>query len=845
MQPPAPFINGLGLPIYSSEVGEDKAVPLIKLQKKSFVIEKEAVDLLRQIDKPIAFLCVCGKYRTGKSYLLNKVLLGATEGFSVGSTINACTKGLWLWKRPFKYVTEEKEEIVVFIVDTEGLGAIDEDENHDTKVVLLGLLLSSLMLYNSMGSIDENALNSLSLVVNISKNLQANNKGEKLDDDEFAKNFPSFFWVLRDFSLQLKDPQGNPITPKQYLENALSLQKGGSEAVENKNKVRRLLKHFFSDRDCATLVRPTENEGDLQNLIKLPDDKLRKEFVDQLNAIKAKIKKKLKAKVVNGKKVNGPMLADLCVAYTDAINGGQVPSIDNAWTYVCKSQCESALNEAQKAFGDSAKEKLLSKLPLSEQKIKEIFNELKAEAVTKFKGKLVSEVAGEEQLALKMLLGKLKKEAKTEIYHKSREICENYFEKVTTELTEKSKKGQYKSYMKYKEDLHLLLSNVPAEIKDSPGFDSVKAEILFSKALNNVEAITEQVVTEYSNDSKLMTQKLKALETENLSRKSDALKDKELYGHKLQESEEERMKLKTKEMLLEERNKALTTELERQETKHQQELTEYRHRIQETENSLRQTQMTYDKDFQGQRDEWMRKDLESNKTSALQAQQMKFLQDKLGECTTNISTKEEDIAALNAHLKECETNLRQAQEELKAKEKKLSQMASKACKTSRQASSGGGTIEVENAVLKKQLEMMQEQIAENKKAYSCLMDAINRGLSDTVQKETTLAITNKELAVAAEQAQQRCATLEAKVHRMRKYRALMHAAGHVECKGCGNSYASNVFGAHIKLCQQLMKAEGQMQFLLSDRSAHTTRNNSPTHQVFLYLWNSLLILHEM
>ena len=134
------------------------------------MVAPEALELLRRVDKPVALLCVCGKYRTGKSYLLNKILLG-TSGFAVAPTINACTKGLWLWARPLKCMIDE-EETAVFVVDTEGLGALDEDESHDTKVVLLGLLLSSLLLYNSMGSIDENALNSLSLVINISKTLQ-------------------------------------------------------------------------------------------------------------------------------------------------------------------------------------------------------------------------------------------------------------------------------------------------------------------------------------------------------------------------------------------------------------------------------------------------------------------------------------------------------------------------------------------------------------------------------------------------------------------------------------------------------------------------------------------------
>ena len=67
------------------------------------------------------------------------------------------------------------------------------------------------------------------------------------------------------------DKNGSPIQPKEYLEQALEILKGNSDAIENKNKVRRMIKHFFKDRDCCTLVRPVETEGQLQTLFLLPD----------------------------------------------------------------------------------------------------------------------------------------------------------------------------------------------------------------------------------------------------------------------------------------------------------------------------------------------------------------------------------------------------------------------------------------------------------------------------------------------------------------------------------------------------------------------------------------------
>jgi len=66
-----------------------------------------------------------------------------------------------------------------------------------------------------------------------------------MDPDELAHYFPSFLWVLRDFALQLVDLDGNDINQKTYLENSLREVKGSSDAVEEKNRVRRLIRACF------------------------------------------------------------------------------------------------------------------------------------------------------------------------------------------------------------------------------------------------------------------------------------------------------------------------------------------------------------------------------------------------------------------------------------------------------------------------------------------------------------------------------------------------------------------------------------------------------------------------
>jgi hypothetical protein len=57
-----------------------------------------------------------------------------------------------------------RESLKILIINSEGIGAFDEYENHDTRIFLLAVLLSSSFIYNSMGTIDVNARNNLSLI---------------------------------------------------------------------------------------------------------------------------------------------------------------------------------------------------------------------------------------------------------------------------------------------------------------------------------------------------------------------------------------------------------------------------------------------------------------------------------------------------------------------------------------------------------------------------------------------------------------------------------------------------------------------------------------------------------
>lgn len=65
-----------------------RAVPFIELAGDKFIVTDEGRQFLSSVQGPISTVAVVGKYRTGKSFLMNRILLDRGDGFTVGPTVN-------------------------------------------------------------------------------------------------------------------------------------------------------------------------------------------------------------------------------------------------------------------------------------------------------------------------------------------------------------------------------------------------------------------------------------------------------------------------------------------------------------------------------------------------------------------------------------------------------------------------------------------------------------------------------------------------------------------------------------------------------------------------------------
>jgi hypothetical protein len=398
------------------------------------------IKLLRQVEAPVSVIAVVGLYRTGKSFLLNRILLEQSDGFQVGPTVNPCTKGLWVWNQVMKGKAKDGSDMNYIVVDTEGIGALDTNSQHDSTIFSLALLLSSFFIYNSVGSIDEGALNNLSLVVNLTKHIHVRSSAAGAEDDgaDFAQYFPSFLWLVRDFTLQLVTPDGQAFTSKEYLERALQPAPGFTEQIEAKNRIRRMLTHFFPERDCFTMVRPVTDESLLQRLSSTPSEKLRPEFREQMVALRKLILNKSEPKMMNGTPLDGVALINLGMAYTQAINTGAVPSIQNAWSYICESKCQYALTDAVKMFEKEAAAIRESGLPMSVEDLDERGRDLEKRAWAIFtKHAIGSETEGfKRQLEDKMreILRQLHADNAAKGKQRALEVLEKLYSEVDIKL---------------------------------------------------------------------------------------------------------------------------------------------------------------------------------------------------------------------------------------------------------------------------------------------------------------------------------------------------------------------------------------------------------------------------
>ena len=326
-----------------------RAVPLVQQKGGVYECSADGLALLRSFKEPVAVVAVAGRYRSGKSFLINRgvLRLPPAQGFATGSTVNACTKGIWLYPTLLR-----RGRVPAVVLDTEGTNSMEASPEQDAKLLSIAVSMASMFVFNSSGALDEASLSEMAVVTYATRGLQREAREHWTP--------PCLLWTLRDFALQLEDPQGQAISPNEYMESCMS--------EPDKGEARVLLKEHFTNRSLVPLVRPVATEAMLRQLNSLPNSELRPEFVQQLDAFSALLDDKLVVKSIAGRPATGDVIAHLCMQAVDALNRGAVPCIADSFTFMLESQLQAELQAASAAVAASAAA-LASEIPCSPERL--------------------------------------------------------------------------------------------------------------------------------------------------------------------------------------------------------------------------------------------------------------------------------------------------------------------------------------------------------------------------------------------------------------------------------------------------------------------------------------------
>ena len=352
---------------------EPAALNLIELRRDKLILNEEALQVLKDIEEDLIIVFIFGKGGSGKSFLMNLLINSNDQkkkfitnsivstknlkGFKVNSYFNSLKgnkKGIYFWSSPIEK-ENSKEKILFF--DSEGVNSENVDQQTlESKLLALMIIISSLFIYNTKGDINSYSLNDLQLIVQLTDSINIEGKIDK--DEMIAELCPKFIWTLRDFNLE-KYKQIKKRSDM-YLEECLNDDRFKGKNKDEINMISESLVRYFKKRECVIMPCPTNEEKEVVMLKRMELSELSESFQNEFEVLKKKIYESSKAKSINGKKINGPILVSLLKSFIREINKEKIPNLDKIFLELIKKELDinytSAKNEFKKRMDNLKKE---------------------------------------------------------------------------------------------------------------------------------------------------------------------------------------------------------------------------------------------------------------------------------------------------------------------------------------------------------------------------------------------------------------------------------------------------------------------------------------------------------
>lgn len=335
-------------------------------------------DTLRQLEAlgtSCHVIAVVGPIRSGKSYLMNHLAKYASElikskdvkkggvfswmsgypfgkttddqheqGFVLEHTMSTRSNGIWIWGRKHPVLDNH----ALLLLDCDGLGDLRRGfPQYDNKILTLATSLSDILVYNTKGTVDEEAIDNLIIASRMSRKIQLPTPNPETPEANELKA-PRLNVCLRDFSALLED-EDNPMSADKYLDSCLKLKPEKDEDDKIINRSRQCIRRHFSEKKAFTFDRPA-GKVVLAKLDEVPFNKLSQDFLKDVHNFCSECFKMENKKLEELNLCSGKAFADSVCSYVKAVEHENFPYLNDTMTAISKSENERAMQAAVEKF---------------------------------------------------------------------------------------------------------------------------------------------------------------------------------------------------------------------------------------------------------------------------------------------------------------------------------------------------------------------------------------------------------------------------------------------------------------------------------------------------------------
>ena len=368
---------------------KNEPMQLLNVNENGLIdITTEATDYLNSLKKEkLCILSIIGPRNSGKSKLLNSFLKTDNNGFNISET-----KGLWIWGKPVELENNKK----LLILDCQAL----ENDDVSLRLFLICELLSTYIIYNTKGEINDNLINDFFKYLDVSKTINIYSQGNKKNTITNLSNYlPDLLWIMNEY-------ENKEISSDNYFENI----------IKNNNKISENFTKLYKNYKCFYLKDSNDE--------------------NQIDLIFNYIKSNSSYKKINNIDIDGIDLFGILTNYLDSMENGEIPIINNALENILLSK---AKNINENLFEEFVLEfqKKIDKFPKSFKLIYNIFFELQDKYSELFCNKVKDLFLTSEQTGKYLInLFQRMKEELENVFEKNNEFYNEWFDLEFKEMEE-------------------------------------------------------------------------------------------------------------------------------------------------------------------------------------------------------------------------------------------------------------------------------------------------------------------------------------------------------------------------------------------------------------------------